>query len=117
MLHSNKPITSLITIRQFTYIRGEGAAHEILPLSLLGLSGIASVLEILQGTPEVLDIILELVHSSERKKRVQLCPVLQLQQTFSNLKLRVPANLYKAIQSPQRVIYRDFKCIFSHCGR
>lgn len=52
-----------------TYVGREGSAHEFLPLSLLGLSGVASVLEILQGGPKVLDIILKLVHSPEGKQR------------------------------------------------
>ena len=50
-----------------THVGREGAAHELLPLSLLGLSGVASVLEILQGGPKVLDVILQLVHSPEGK--------------------------------------------------
>lgn len=50
--------TSLVATVHLTYVGCEGSAHEFLPLSLLGLSGIASMLEILQGGPKVLDIIL-----------------------------------------------------------
>lgn len=50
---------------RLTYVGGEGPAHELLPLPVLGLSGVASVLEILQSGPKVLDIVLQLVHSPE----------------------------------------------------
>ena len=57
---------------QQTHVGREGTAHELLPLSVLGLSGVASVLEVLQGGPKVLDIVLQLVHSPEGKQRIQL---------------------------------------------
>lgn len=50
--------TSLVATVHLTYVGCEGSAHEFLPLSVLGLSGIPSMLEILQGGPKVLDIIL-----------------------------------------------------------
>lgn len=46
-----------------TDIGGEGPAHELFPLSLLGFVSVASVLEVLKGGAQVLDIILELVHT------------------------------------------------------
>lgn len=58
----------LATLFSGTYIGGEGAAHELLPVSILGLSGVASLLEVLQGGAKVLDIILQLVHSPEGKQ-------------------------------------------------
>ena len=53
-----------------TDVGGEGAAHEFLPVSVLGLSGITAVLEVPQGCLEVLDVVLELVHPpcEEREK-------------------------------------------------
>ncbi len=56
-------MTDLDATVHLSYVGREGAAHEFLPLPLLGLSGVASVLEILQGSSKVLDIILKLVHS------------------------------------------------------
>lgn len=48
-----------ITIQyRLSYVGREGTAHELLPLSLLGLSVVASVLEVLQGGPKVLDVVL-----------------------------------------------------------
>lgn len=48
-----------ITIQyRLSYVGREATAHELLPLSLLGLSGVASVLEVLQGGPKVLDVVL-----------------------------------------------------------
>lgn len=42
----------------FTHIGGEGSTQELLPLPLLGLSGVAPMLEILQSTAKVLDVVL-----------------------------------------------------------
>lgn len=39
-------------------IGGEGSTQELLPLPLLGLSGVAPMLEILQSTAKVLDVVL-----------------------------------------------------------
>lgn len=62
--------TSLAAAVHLSYVGREGTAHEFLPLSLLGLSGVAPVLEILQGSSKVLDIILKLVHSPEVNERI-----------------------------------------------
>lgn len=53
-----------------THVGCEGTAHEFLSLPLLGLFGVAPMLEILQGAPEVLNIIFKLVHSPEGKNRI-----------------------------------------------
>lgn len=42
----------------WTCISCEGTAHQLLPLSFLGFLHVTSMLEILQGGPKVLDIIL-----------------------------------------------------------
>lgn len=49
------------------YVCGEGAAQELLSFSLLGFSGVASVLEVLESGPQVLNIVLQLIHSSDGK--------------------------------------------------
>lgn len=41
-----------------THVGREGSAQELLPLPLLGLSGVAPMLEILQSAAEVLDVVL-----------------------------------------------------------
>lgn len=62
--------STLSQIGALTHVGRECTAQEFLPLSLLGLSGIAAVLEMLQRGPKVLNIILELVHSPEGKQRI-----------------------------------------------
>lgn len=63
--------TALVPTVYLPYIGCEGTTHEFLPLSLLGLSGITSMLEVLEGGPKVLDIILELVHTPEGKQKLK----------------------------------------------
>ena len=46
-----------------THVSGEGATHELLPLSILGVPLVAAVLEVPQACLEVLDVVLELVRA------------------------------------------------------
>lgn len=54
----------------FAYVGCEGSTQEFLSLPLLGLSGVASLLKVLQSASKVLDIILELVHSPGGKSKM-----------------------------------------------
>lgn len=45
-------------VEPFTHVGGEGSTQELLPLPLLGLSGVATMLEVLQSAAKVLDVVL-----------------------------------------------------------
>lgn len=65
-------LTGSVATAHLPYIGCEGTTHEFLPLPLLGLSGVTPMLEVLQGGPKVLDIVLKLVHSPEGNKSQRL---------------------------------------------